>query len=194
MESVSAACDRRVRLAAEQFRRRLTAAESLRRGAGADRDPGILAARRASTGQGRPRCESVAAAARFCDRLRLCRRQRRLTAAEGSGLEADGGAGSGPGTRLGFTADRVALRELDPQARPAGSGEGVCSRGDRAAAAVAKGSQADRDRLRSDLRSNARGTAAEPVQPLLRHGLHPAAGGFSDLRQRAGSNTWCARR
>ena len=91
------------------------------------------------------------------------------------------------GRDFGFTADRVALRELDPQARPAGSGEGVCSRGDRAAAAAAKGSQADRDRLRSDLRSDARGTAVEPVQPLLRHDLLPAAGGFSDLRQRAGA-------
>ena len=136
-------------------------------GLGADRDPGILAARRASTGQGGPRSERVAAAASFCDRLRLRGWQRCLAAPEGSGLQAVGGSGSGPGTGPGFAADPVALRELDPQARPAGSGEGVCSRGDRAAAAAAKGSQADRDRLRSDLRSDARGTAVEPVQPLL---------------------------
>ena len=98
------------------------------------------------------------------------------------------GRGSGAGPRPGFAADLVALRELDPQARPAGSGEGVCSRGDRAAAAAAAArGKADRDRLRSDLRSDARGTAAEPVQPLLRHGLLLAAGGFSDLRQRAGA-------
>ena len=38
----SAACDGRVRLAAEQFRRRLTAAEGLRRGLGADRELGLL--------------------------------------------------------------------------------------------------------------------------------------------------------
>ena len=56
-----------------------------------------------------------------------------------------------------------------------------------AAAAAAPGSEADRDRLRSDLRSDARGTATEPVQPLLRQDLLPAAGGVSDLRQRAGT-------
>ena len=56
------------------------------------------------------------------------------------------------GTRTGDETwlDLVALRELNPQAF-AGSG-GFCSRGDRAAAATAKGSEADRDR-RSDLRS-----------------------------------------
>ena len=40
----------------------------------------------------------------------------RLTAAEGSGLQTVGGTGPGSGTRLGFTADLVALRELNPQA------------------------------------------------------------------------------